>query len=97
MAIFVLSDLHLSTGDKTTNSMEVFGNRWQDYISKIEDGLSDTSRDDVCNHISDNIPDFEPSITDKSCKTDTPGNWGRGEAYIYGIQQDRCIQICRAG
>ena len=36
MAIFVLSDLHLSTGDKTNKSMEVFGNRWQDYISKIE-------------------------------------------------------------
>lgn len=36
MAIFVLSDLHLSTSDKTNKSMEVFGNRWQDYISKIE-------------------------------------------------------------
>ncbi|MBE6583581.1 MAG: serine/threonine protein phosphatase [Ruminococcaceae bacterium] len=36
MAIFVLSDLHLSTDDKTNKSMEVFGNRWQDYISKIE-------------------------------------------------------------
>ena len=36
MAIFVLSDLHLSTNEKTNKSMEVFGNRWQDYISKIE-------------------------------------------------------------
>jgi predicted phosphohydrolase len=36
MAIFVLSDLHLSTDEKTNKSMEIFGNRWQDYISKIE-------------------------------------------------------------
>lgn len=36
MAIFVLSDLHLSTDAATNKSMEVFGPRWQDYISKIE-------------------------------------------------------------
>ena len=36
MAIFVLSDLHLSTDASTNKSMEVFGARWQDYISKIE-------------------------------------------------------------
>jgi predicted phosphohydrolase len=36
MAIFVLSDLHLSTDDQTNKSMDVFGNRWQDYISKIQ-------------------------------------------------------------
>ncbi len=36
MAIYVLSDLHLSTDAKTNKSMEVFGNRWQDYIAKIE-------------------------------------------------------------
>jgi predicted phosphohydrolase len=36
MAIFVLSDLHLSTDEQTNKSMDVFGNRWQDYISKIQ-------------------------------------------------------------
>ncbi len=36
MSIFVLSDLHLSTDAKTNKSMEVFGSRWQDYISKIK-------------------------------------------------------------
>jgi predicted phosphohydrolase len=36
MAIYVLSDLHLSIDAKTNKSMEVFGNRWQDYVSKIE-------------------------------------------------------------
>lgn len=36
MSIFVLSDLHLSTDAATDKSMEVFGSRWQDYISKIE-------------------------------------------------------------
>lgn len=36
MSIFVLADLHLSTDSKTNKSMEVFGARWQDYISKIK-------------------------------------------------------------
>ena len=36
MAIFVLSDLHLSTDSMTDKSMEVFGARWQGYIPKIE-------------------------------------------------------------
>ena len=36
MSIFVLSDLHLSTGSATNKSMEVFGSRWQDYVAKIE-------------------------------------------------------------
>lgn len=36
MSIFVLSDLHLSTDTAMNKSMEVFGSRWQDYISKIE-------------------------------------------------------------
>jgi predicted phosphohydrolase len=35
MPIYVLSDLHLSTA-AANKSMEVFGPRWQDYISKIE-------------------------------------------------------------
>ena len=35
MSIYVLSDLHLSTA-AANKSMEVFGARWQDYISKIE-------------------------------------------------------------
>ena len=36
MAIFVLSDLHLSTDASTNTSMEVFGARWQDYMAKIQ-------------------------------------------------------------
>ena len=36
MSIFTLADLHLSTDSRTNKSMEVFGARWQDYISKIE-------------------------------------------------------------
>ncbi len=36
MAIFILSDLHLSTDSRTNKSMEVFGARWKDYIAKIE-------------------------------------------------------------
>ena len=36
MSIFVLSDLHLSTDSKTNKAMDVFGSRWQDYMSKIQ-------------------------------------------------------------
>lgn len=36
MSIFVLADLHLSTDSKTNKSMEIFGARWQDYMTKIE-------------------------------------------------------------
>ncbi len=36
MAIFVLSDLHLSTDLSMNKSMEVFGDRWRDYMVKIK-------------------------------------------------------------
>ena len=45
MAVFVISDLHLDT---VTNekSMEVFGNRWQNYIEKIKNNWSRLVTDD---------------------------------------------------
>ena len=36
MSIFVIADLHLSTDSATNKSMEVFGSRWTDYMSKIQ-------------------------------------------------------------
>ena len=36
MSLFVMGDLHLSTLESTNKSMEVFGRRWCDYITKIE-------------------------------------------------------------
>ena len=36
MAVYVLSDLHLSTNTKTNKSMEVFGSRWRGYMERIE-------------------------------------------------------------
>ena len=35
MAVFVMADLHLATAD-SQKSMEVFGNRWKNYIEKIK-------------------------------------------------------------
>jgi predicted phosphohydrolase len=35
MAVYVIADLHLSTAD-SQKSMEVFGNRWKNYIKKIQ-------------------------------------------------------------
>ncbi len=36
MSVFAISDLHLSTFDKTNKSMEVFGQRWQDYMKRLK-------------------------------------------------------------
>ncbi len=36
MSLFVIADLHLSTDSATNKSMEVFGSRWTDYMSKIK-------------------------------------------------------------
>ena len=36
MALFAIADLHLSTLAATDKSMEVFGPRWQDYMSRIK-------------------------------------------------------------
>lgn len=36
MSLYVISDLHLSTNENTGKSMEVFGNRWQNYITRLE-------------------------------------------------------------
>ena len=35
MSIFTIADLHLSTLESTNKSMEVFGNRWTDYINRL--------------------------------------------------------------
>ncbi|MBQ2308479.1 MAG: metallophosphoesterase, partial [Clostridia bacterium] len=45
MAVFVIADLHLDT---VTNekSMEVFGNRWQGYIEKIQKNWTRVVSDD---------------------------------------------------
>lgn len=36
MALYTISDLHLSTLDSTNKSMDVFGHRWEGYIKKLE-------------------------------------------------------------
>ncbi len=36
MALYVMSDLHLSTNKKTNKSMEVFGFRWKNYMDRID-------------------------------------------------------------
>ena len=36
MALFTISDLHLSTLDTTNKSMEVFGRRWDGYMTRLK-------------------------------------------------------------
>lgn len=40
MSVFVISDLHLSTN--TDKSMEVFGERWQNYTSRLKNNWNNT-------------------------------------------------------
>ena len=37
MSIYAISDLHLSTHQSTNKSMEVFGRRWTDYMTRISE------------------------------------------------------------
>ena len=37
MALFTIADLHLSTDASTNKSMEVFGHRWANYTSRLEE------------------------------------------------------------
>ena len=46
MAVYVIADLHLSTGKDTNKSMEVFGNRWKDYVEKIRKNWQAVVEDD---------------------------------------------------
>ena len=46
MALFTISDLHLSTLDSTNKSMEVFGRRWADYLTRIESNWRRLVEDD---------------------------------------------------
>ena len=46
MAIFTIADLHLLTLDSTNKSMEVFGNRWTDYIKRLENNWKRLVTDD---------------------------------------------------
>lgn len=45
MAVFAISDLHLSTLDSTNKSMEVFGKRWESYTERIENNWRRLIRD----------------------------------------------------
>ncbi len=49
MSLFAISDLHLSTGENTNKSMEVFGSRWEGYVNKLEKNWRAviTDKDDV--------------------------------------------------
>ena len=36
MSVYAISDLHLSTHEKTNKSMEIFGQRWFDYTNRLK-------------------------------------------------------------
>ncbi len=46
MSIFAISDLHLSTFDKTNKSMEIFGRRWADYMTRLKSNWQRLVTDD---------------------------------------------------
>lgn len=46
MALFVIADLHLSTLASTDKSMEVFGDRWQNYMTRLKSNWERLVTDD---------------------------------------------------
>ena len=46
MAVFTIADLHLSTNSSTNKSMEVFGQRWANYVTRLEENWRRVVRDD---------------------------------------------------
>lgn len=46
MSLYAIGDLHLSLG--TNKSMDVFGDRWENYVEKIVLGFSALTAEDVC-------------------------------------------------
>ena len=46
MSVFAISDLHLSTLEKTNKSMEVFGHRWDNYMDRIKSNWERLVTDD---------------------------------------------------
>ena len=52
MAIYAISDLHLSFG--TNKPMDIFGNNWQNHEKKIrQDWLSKVKTEDTVLHLGD--------------------------------------------
>ena len=45
MALYALGDLHLSLN--SNKSMEIFGDGWQDYVSRLKDAFSALGPEDV--------------------------------------------------
>ena len=46
MSLYVIADLHLSTLDSTNKSMEVFGRRWDGYMTRIKNNWERLVTDD---------------------------------------------------
>ena len=46
MSLYVIADLHLSTLDSTNKSMEVFGRRWDGYMTRIKNNWQRLITDD---------------------------------------------------
>ena len=46
MSLYVIADLHLSTLDTTNKSMEVFGRRWDGYMTRIKNNWEKLVTDD---------------------------------------------------
>ena len=73
MAVYAIGDLHLSLAlDKP---MDVFGNKWSNYVEKIEDGFSAVKPDDItviCGDVSWGI-NFEECLPDFRFIDSLPG------------------------
>ena len=73
MALYAIGDLHLSLG--SNKPMDIFGGGWSNHVSKIEDGFSLLTPEDVCVLCGDTSwgISFEESLEDFKFLSGLPG------------------------
>lgn len=74
--IYVIGDLHLSLNEKTDKSMEVFGESWKNYISKIKENFNKKIKEEDVVIIAGDISwgmTLKESLEDLKFLNDLPG------------------------
>lgn len=73
MALYTIGDLHLSLG--SDKPMDIFGDRWQNYVEKIQRGFSAVTKNDttvLCGDLSWGMS-LEESLNDLTFIHNLPG------------------------
>ena len=71
MALYALGDLHLSLN--SNKSMEIFGDGWQDYVSRLKEAFSALRPEDVTVLCGDLSSRLMPQDRSPCCAATCPG------------------------